>query len=78
MLLNLDEARICRFDRYQTNWEHLHRILRSNAPKQVSYRGVTQIFDAAWYGQRPSSKSQCQEVRDQYTLLVKLLKENKA
>lgn len=78
MLLRLDEARICRFDRYQTNWEHLHRILRSDAPKEVSYRGVTQVFDFAWYGQRPSSKSQCQEVRDQYTLLVKLLKEKKA
>ena len=50
-LLRFDEARVARFDRGQTNWEHLHRIQQSPAlPPGLDFQAPTQAFDRIWYG----------------------------
>jgi hypothetical protein len=50
-LLKIDEARIAKFDRGQTNWEHLERIETSpRLPEGLDFRTPTQAFDRIWYG----------------------------
>lgn len=50
-LLKLDEARVARFDRRQTNWEHLARIESSaRLPEGLDFRTPTKEFDHIWYG----------------------------
>lgn len=58
-LLQFDGARIARFDRGQTNWQHLARIEASQLlPIGISYREETQLFDQVWYGSRQATASQ--------------------
>lgn len=53
-LLRLDELKIARFDRSDTNWEHLARFESSSKrPIDVDFRAVTQSFDRFWYGRVP-------------------------
>lgn len=50
-LLKLDEGRVARFDRRQTNWEHLARIETSpRLPEGLDFRTPTKEFDHIWYG----------------------------
>lgn len=50
-LLRFDEAGIARFDRGQTNWEHLERIQASpRYPADLDFRTPTRQFDRIWYG----------------------------
>lgn len=50
-LLKFDEARVARFDRGQTNWEHLARIESSpRFPAGLDFRAPTKEFDRIWYG----------------------------
>ncbi len=52
-LLRLDEARVARFERSQTNWEHLTRIEASpTRPVNLEFREATKAFDQIWYGMR--------------------------
>jgi hypothetical protein len=51
MLLSFDEYRVARFDRRQTNWEHLARIEASPLySAEIGFRELTQRFDRIWYG----------------------------
>lgn len=50
-LLKIDVARITRFDRSETNWEHLRRIESSlTRPADFTFREQTKTFDRVWYG----------------------------
>lgn len=52
-LLRFDEHGVARFERHETNWEHLHRISRSpKLPANLDFRPPTAAFDRIWYGQR--------------------------
>ena len=50
-LVRLDEALLLRFERSQTNWEHLARFEAGKGPKLgLDLRQATQRFDRVWYG----------------------------
>jgi hypothetical protein len=50
-LLRFDEHGVARFDRGQTNWEHLARVEASpKRPPSLDFRRATQAFDRIWYG----------------------------
>jgi hypothetical protein len=52
-LLRFDEADVARFNRSETNWEHLSRIQGSaKRPPELDFMPPTQAFDRIWYGQR--------------------------
>lgn len=64
MLLTFDEFRVARFDRRQTNWEHLARIEGSAAyPSDVGFRHLTQRFDRIWYGNQTKGAPDVSEFR---------------
>lgn len=74
ILMRLDRARIVRFDRTETNWEHLRRILKSNAPPSVPYRELTLLFDRIWYGDQPASDRDCHQMKSAYETLTESLR----
>ena len=56
-LKRFDEARVARFDRGETNWEHLARIRASaTRPKELDFTPATAAFDHFWYGFRPAAR----------------------
>jgi tetratricopeptide (TPR) repeat protein len=66
-LLRFDEARIARFDRGQTNWEHLERIRSSpKLPPGVDFEPNTEAFDKIWYGMKSKGKSDVETFRSYY------------
>ena len=78
-LLRFDEAGVARFDRNQTNWEHLRRI-ESNPkrPDGTEVREATGRFDRVWYGHFPVDSSDASAMRLWYDALVRRLAEAKA
>ena len=57
-LKRFDEARVARFDRGETNWEHLARIRSSpTLPTGLDFRPATAAFDHYWYGFRPAGQA---------------------
>lgn len=66
-LLQFDEARIARFDRGETNWEHLYRVEASpRLPTEINFRTTTQSFDHIWYGRTACSAIEVAEFRNRY------------
>jgi len=66
-LLKFDEAGVARFDRGQTNWEHLRRIESSpNLPPHLEFRAPTRAFDEIWYGMRVKGASDVARFREWY------------
>jgi len=66
-LLRFDEARVARFDRGQTNWEHLARIKASPLlPPGLDFEPTTKAFDQIWYGMRTKGKPDVDQFRDWY------------
>jgi hypothetical protein len=66
-LLKFDEARVARFERGQTNWEHLHRIQASpKLPPDLDFQPTTESFDRIWYGMKTSGKPDVDRFRDWY------------
>jgi hypothetical protein len=75
-LLRFDEAKVARFDRSQTNWEHLKRIDASpRLPAGMSFLQETQIFDRIWYGNQVRGLSDVTDFRARYVEIVKRLRE---
>ena len=67
-LLRFDEARVARFDRGQTNWEHLRRIETSHRlPAGIDFRETTRQFDRIWYGFAKTGLESVAQFRDSYT-----------
>lgn len=73
-LLRIDEYGVARFDRGQTNWEHLSRIEASpKKPQGLSFSGPTGRFDQVWYGRKVRGAVDVDEFRAFYTGLMGLL-----
>lgn len=69
-LLKFDESRIARFDRGQTNWEHLHRIEASpRLPEGIEFRTTTKAFDRIWYGRAATHQEDVDRFRHWYIAL---------
>lgn len=50
-LMRLDDAHVTRFNRHETNWEHLRRFDASpRKPSGLDFRTPTGKFDRIWYG----------------------------
>jgi len=78
-LLRFDEFGIARFDRSQTNWEHLNRIQASlKMPKDLRFEPATQRFDVIWYGNRKAKPEDVAQFRQWYEEVLSRLKENPA
>ena len=70
-LLKFDEARIAKFDRGQTNWEHLHRIqLSPLLPPDLDFQATTLAFDRIWYGMRTEGKTDVEKFRRSYLAIA--------
>lgn len=66
-LLKFDEFGVARFDRGQTNWEHLARIHASPLlPQDLEFRSPTQAFDLIWYGMRTQGAPDVARFREIY------------
>ena len=75
-LMRFDEAGVARFDRNQTNWEHLRRIEASpKRPEDSDVRGATGRFDRCWYGHLPTTDGDAATMRAWYNGLVAKLVE---
>ncbi|MBI3722175.1 MAG: DUF4129 domain-containing protein [Fimbriimonas ginsengisoli] len=70
-LLRFDEANVARFERSQTNWEHLRRIDASpRKPAGLDFRTPTRAFDDIWYGMRCKGWEDVAEFRSCYLLVT--------
>lgn len=68
MLVRLDEARIMRFDRSETNWEHLNRLQGiPTRPAGVEIGAATKKIDLVWYGHRCEGLSDVDWFKSEYT-----------
>jgi hypothetical protein len=74
LLMTLAQERLIRWEPWETNWEHLRKIEGSQAPKEVSYHTLTQLFDHVWYGQRSPSQEEWTFAKGQHQLLYDLLR----
>jgi len=75
-LLRFDYGRVARFDRRQTNWEHLARIETSpRAPAGIDFRTPTKAFDNIWYGFRTDGMTDVVRFRDWYHSITKAVME---
>lgn len=78
-LLKIDEARIARFERSQTNWEHLERIENSPArPPDLDFREPTKAFDVIWYGMRVNGATDVMRFRNWYREVTQLTRPREA
>lgn len=70
-LIRLDEARILRFERHETNWEHLYRY--KDAPGRLpafDLTPLTQQFDQIWYGFNTEGMPDVVWFRSEYQILL--------
>jgi hypothetical protein len=78
-LLKIDEARIARFERSQTNWEHLARIETSpSLPAGFEFRQPTKAFDEIWYGMRINGATDVERFRTWYKQVVERVRQKAA
>lgn len=74
-LLRIDEAGIARFERSETNWEHLSRIEASNKlPSEIEFRTPTKAFDRIWYGFIVRGQADVDEFRAIYQNVLQALR----
>lgn len=73
-LLRFDEHGVARFERHETNWEHLKRIAASpKLPAELDFRPATAAFDRIWYGQRVKGREDYDAFRAWYSHIVAAL-----
>ncbi len=73
-LVRFDDANVAVFNRGETNWEHLHRIMASpKKPAGLDFRPPTKSFDLFWYGYAPCSAEDVAEFRKVYESLLSQL-----
>lgn len=73
-LVRFDDARVARFVRTETNWEHLERIQASpRRPAGVDFLAPTRRFDVIWYGFRTEGMPDVEWFRNQYEELCRVL-----
>ncbi len=75
MLMRLDEANILRFERHETNWEHLYRYRDLGAINQeFDLTAPTQRFDSIWYGFRDEGVEGVNYFRERYKQLLAVIR----
>lgn len=73
-LLQLDENRIMRFIRSETNWEHYYRYMDTpNRPPQFDLLSPTQQLDQIWYGGHTKGLPDAQYYKEVYNQLCQIL-----
>jgi hypothetical protein len=78
-LLKFDEALVARFDRSETNWEHLRRIEASpKLPVGLDFRAPTGQFDRIWYGHIVRGPEDVSDFRGRYVEVTEALKRRAA
>jgi hypothetical protein len=78
-LMRFDEARVARFDRGQTNWEHLRRIQQcATLPPGTNFEPPTQAFDRIWYGMATRGAADVRQFRNWYAEISNALLEKAA
>lgn len=66
-LVRFDVTGVARFDRSQTNWEHLARIESSPTyDRELDFRSATLLFDRHWYGEIPCGQAEVERLRSVY------------
>lgn len=66
-LVRLDEARLCRFIRSDTNWEHFSRLMANpDRPENLDFLEPTQRFDRIYYGYRINGMMDVDYFREVY------------
>jgi len=77
-LIRMDEQRILRFERHETNWEHLLRFRDlPSKPGTFDLHPATQKFDHAWYGLIPQDQNDVNWFKSEYQLLLDGLRQAK-
>lgn len=75
-LLRFDEARVARFERGETNWEHLARIQASRRkPAALDFTPMTRAFDRIWYGMNVRGIEDVDQFRHWYREITVMLSE---
>lgn len=70
-LTRLDESHVLRFERNETNWEHLSRYQDlAVKPGGFDFRPATQRFDLAWYGLVPQGPDDLDWFKSEYRQLL--------
>lgn len=78
-LLKFDEHGVARFERGETNWEHLARIKRSSKlPSTIDFELPTRQFDGIWYGFKGEGLADVGRFRAWYQEICEKLQEVKA
>lgn len=78
-LIRFDEARIARFVRGETNWEHFRRIERSPLlPDGLNFRPATQAFDRVWYGMEVRGREDVAAFRNWYQEVAEIARRRAA
>jgi len=78
-LLRFDQHRVARFERSETNWEHLRRIQASpSRPADLDFLEPTKRFDLVWYGFRGDGPADVVRFRAWYVDIVKALEAPRA
>lgn len=73
-LMKYDDARVARFQRHETNWEHLYRIEASARNPALNFRATTQHFDKVWYGNIVEGMPDYVEFKAFYVSLTEAIK----
>ncbi|MCC7433574.1 MAG: hypothetical protein IT363_02745 [Methanoregulaceae archaeon] len=78
-LIRFDEARIARFVRGETNWEHFRRVEQSPLrPDGLNFRPATLAFDRIWYGMEVRGRDDVQAFRTWYVEITELTRRKAA
>ncbi|CAN5536976.1 hypothetical protein BH11ARM2_BH11ARM2_30590 [soil metagenome] len=71
-LIRLDEAGVARFLKYETNWEHQHRIQASpKRPAGLDMLPATRMMDRVWYGYRTEGAPDVATMREVYEQVMR-------
>lgn len=74
-LLKFDETKVARFDRRETNWEHLARIRASaRRPADLDFTSPTKAFDRIWYGHMTEGLPDVERFRAWYATITEQLR----
>lgn len=74
-LLRFDESGISRFERGETNWEHLARFrLSPKKPAGLEFLEQTRAFDLVWYGKQVKGIEDVERFRAWYTEVMEAIR----
>jgi hypothetical protein len=72
-LIRLDENRLLKFRKWETNWEHLARFNQNSETYGIDLRPITASFDRFWYGNAQAQMSDVDQFRQAYSEILQKL-----